>query len=228
METRLITDFDGPLMDVSGRYYHVYQLCLEKTQSSKEKIRELSKSKFWELKKNRVSEEEIGRISGLEEQDVKSFAQMRRETVHELPYFKYDAIHPSALDALLKAQKMGLDLALMTMRRRRELEEAFQKYNLERFFSPERCYYLSDDFVKTTDIEDKPLLMDRAQKELPLVRQTWMVGDTEADIAAAKKHQIKVIGVLSGIRSREQLEKYEPDYIVENLAQAVDLIAELM
>ena len=25
---RIITDFDGPIMDLSDRYYHVYQLCL--------------------------------------------------------------------------------------------------------------------------------------------------------------------------------------------------------
>jgi len=28
---RLITDFDGPIMDVSERYYQVYQYCLQQT-----------------------------------------------------------------------------------------------------------------------------------------------------------------------------------------------------
>ena len=224
---RLITDFDGPLMDVSGRYYHVYQVCLEKIGGKGENIRQLSKSEFWQLKRNRVPEAEIGRISGLQAHDALSFAKMRLETVHNLCYFDYDQIIPSSLDALGKAQKMDIELVVMTMRRHRELEKAFLKYDLGRFFSPEHRYHLSDDFVKSTDIQDKPLLMDKAQKELAPVSQTWMVGDTEADIAAAKKHNIPFIGVLSGIRSQEQLEKYEPEYIVENLAQAVDLITQL-
>ncbi len=225
---RLITDFDGPLMDISGRYYHVYQLCLEKAQQPKQKIHLLSKSDFWELKRDRVSEEEIGRISGLEAEQAQAFAKLRREIVHDLSYFIYDQIIPGSLEALWKAQKMGYELVVMTMRRRRELEAAFQEHHLERFFPLERCYCLSNDSIKTTDIQDKPKLMDKAQKELPPVEDTWMVGDTEADIAAAKKHDIKVIGVLSGIRSRQQLEKYQPDYLVANLAEAVDLISNLV
>ncbi len=226
MEIRVITDFDGPLMDVSGRYYHVYQLCLEKNKAKEDDIRPLSKQEFWQLTRDRVAEEEIGIISGLAHQRAKSFAKMRRETVHNLCYFQHDEIIPEALEALVRIQDLGLDLALMTMRRKRELVESFEKYELARFFKEDRCYHLSDNFVKTTDVQDKPKLMDRAQQELPPARVTWMVGDTEADIAAAKKYQIKMIAVLSGIRSKQELEKHEPDYIVDNLAQAVDLIAD--
>jgi phosphoglycolate phosphatase-like HAD superfamily hydrolase len=226
MKTRLITDFDGPLMDVSGRYYHVYQICLERSRLNNQKINRLSKSKFWQLKRDMVPEEQIGLISGLDELSAKSFAKMRRDTVHDLIYFQYDQIIPGSLEALERIQRLGVDLALMTMRRQRELELAFEKYDLNRFFTPERSYHLGDDFIKTTDVQDKPKLMDRAQLELPPVENTWMVGDTEADIAAAKKHRIKSIGVLSGIRSKAQLEKFQPDYVVDNLAQAVDLIAD--
>ncbi len=226
METRVITDFDGPLMDVSGRYYHVYQLCLEKNRADQSDIRLLPKSEFWQLKRNRVTEEEIGIISGLGEFEAKSFAKMRKATVHDLCYFEHDEIIPGVFESLERAQNMGLDLALMTMRRRRELEQAFQRYQFERFFREDRCYCLADDFIKTTDVQDKPTLMDRAQRELPPVQSTWMIGDTEADIAAAKKYQVKMIAVLSGIRSRDLLEKYDPDYIVDDLAQAIDLIAE--
>ena len=49
---RLITDFDGPIMDVSERYYRVYQLCLEKTRYPEQTIIELSKAEFWHLKRS--------------------------------------------------------------------------------------------------------------------------------------------------------------------------------
>jgi phosphoglycolate phosphatase-like HAD superfamily hydrolase len=51
-----------------------------------------------------------------------------------------------------------------------------------------------------------------------------MVGDTEADITAAKKHDIKIIAVESGIRDRTQLTSYQPDLIVPDLKTAVDFI----
>ena len=99
-----------------------------------------------------------------------------------------------------------------------------QKYDLSKFFPSDRRYCLSNDYVKTRDVEDKPLLMAQALKELPADHSTWMVGDTEADIAAAKAHGIKVIAVESGIRDRTQLEIYQPNLIVQNLSTAVDLI----
>ena len=112
----------------------------------------------------------------------------------------------------------------MTMRRVSELNYALVKDNLGRFFLEDRRYCLSDDYVKTQDVLDKPLLMKRALSELPPATDTWMIGDTEADIAAAKKYGIKVIAVDSGIRDRTQLERYQPNYYLPSLADAVDFI----
>lgn len=221
---RLITDFDGPIMDVSQRYYQVYLFCLEKTRYPGQPVRQLSKAEFWQLKRSRVSENEIALRSGLDEAQAKEFSQLRRNTVHTQPYFDYDKPIPGAVDVLLKVQQAGIDLAVMTMRRVRELDYAFQKYDLGRFFPENRCYCLTNDYVKTRDIEDKPLLMKKALSELPPVADTWMVGDTEADITAAKQHGIKVIAVESGIRDRNQLKLYQPDLIVANLSAAVEII----
>ncbi len=223
---RLITDFDGPIVDVSERYYRVYQFCLEKTRRSDQSVRELSKAEFWQMKRSRVPEKQIAINSGLDEAQALEFAQLRWQTVHTEHYFQYDTLVPGAVEALLKIQAAGIDLAVMTMRRVWELDYAFQKFQLGRFFPENRCYCLANDYVKTRDIEDKPLLMARAIEELPAVADSWMVGDTEADITAAKKHNIKAIAVESGIRDRAQLELYHPEFIVPNLSAAVDFILE--
>jgi len=221
---RLITDFDGPIMDVSERYYRVYQVCLEKVCSPTQEIRLLSKAEFWALKRSQIPETEIGRLSGLEPEQVKDFAHLRRETVHTLPYLSHDSVQPDAIAALETAQNAGVELIVMTMRRVRELDEAFDRIDLRRFFPPSQRYCLGNDYVKTGDTKDKPLLMERAIAELPPASATWMVGDTEADIIAAKTHGVKVIGVLCGIRDRHQLEKYQPDLIMTNLQEAVDFL----
>jgi phosphoglycolate phosphatase-like HAD superfamily hydrolase len=222
---RLITDFDGPVMDVSERYYQVYCYCLEKTQQPQQPLQQLAKSEFWELKRAKIPERQIGLLSGLEAAQAEEFAQLRRQTVHQLSYMIYDCPVPGAISTLEKIQNLGIDLAVMTMRRTCELETAFAQYNLWRFFPPNRRYCLSDGYVKTADIKDKPRLMERALQELPPAPEVWMVGDTEADIIAAKTHGIPVIGVLSGIRNREQLERYEPNFIANTLAEAFNLIA---
>jgi len=222
---RLITDFDGPIVDVSERYYQVYQLCLEKIKQPGQEVRSLPKEEFWQMKRLCTPEKEIAVTSGLDEDQAEAFAKLRKETVHTQPYFEYDVLVPGAIDALSKLEFLGFDIAVMTMRRVRELDYAFEKYDLGIFFEKNRRYCLSNDYVKTRDVEDKPLLMRGAMKELPPAEDTWMVGDTEADIAAAKKYGIKMIAVESGIRDRSQLELYKPDYIVENLLAAVELVA---
>lgn len=221
---RLITDFDGPIIDVSQRYYEVYKYCLESTRSPEQEVQELSKDKFWQLKRSRVPEKKIGILSGLDEAQAQKFSQLRRETVHTSPYFKYDCLADGAVAALEKVQEAGLDLAVMTMRRVRELDYAFEQHHLGKFFPKDRCFCLTNDYKKTRDIEDKPLLMERALAELPAADDTWMVGDTEADIITAKNHGVKVMAVLCGIRDREQLQIYEPDMIVKDLSEAVDLV----
>ena len=225
MKKRIFTDFDGPIMDVSERYYQVYLYCLDKIRKSDQIVTTLSKSEFWELKRSQVPEKEIAKISGLaDEKQSIAFAHLRRATVHTDPYFEHDQLIESAIPALEKAQQSGIDLAVMTMRRRRELEPVLDKYDLRRFFANDRIFCLDDDYIKTVDTQDKPKLMKLAQANLPEVQQQWMIGDTEADIIAAQTYDVPVIGVLSGIRNQAQLEKYKPNQILPNLLSSITRI----
>ncbi|MGK7948713.1 MAG: HAD family hydrolase [Xenococcaceae cyanobacterium] len=221
---RIITDFDGPLIDVSDRYYYVYQNCLQHAKEPNHKIKQLSKVEFWRLKRARVPEVKIGLISGLNLEQAIQFAHRRRKIVHSLPYLKHDRILPGVIQTLEKIQKLNIDLAIVTMRREKELVTAFNKYNLARFFRSDRRYCLPNNYDKNSDIEDKLKLMTKALGELTPATEVWMIGDTEADIVAAKRNKVKVIGVLSGIRDRIQLEHYQPDFIVNNFSEAVELV----
>jgi phosphoglycolate phosphatase-like HAD superfamily hydrolase len=221
---RLITDFDGPIMDVSERYYQVYQVCLDQIRYPGQSVNCLSKSEFWQMKRSRTPEKQIAIGSGLDLEQAQAFAQLRSQTVHTPPYLHYDTPIPGAIAALDKARRHGLDIVVMTMRRVSELEEALHRCNLVSYFPLNRRYCLANDYVKTGDVNDKPLLMKRALSELPPAADVWMVGDTEADMVAATSHGIKAFGVLSGIRDREQLAIYNPDRILNNLAEAVDSI----
>lgn len=221
---RLITDFDGPIMDVSDRYYQVYQRCLYLVKYPQQPLNILSKEEFWRLKRSRIPEQKIGLLSGLSLEQARIFTHLRRTNVHALPYLLYDTVIPGAIAALAQVQQLGFELVLMTMRKESELNIALQQHNLARFFSARLRYCLDNDYLITLDIQDKPLLMAKALRELSTAADVWMIGDTEADIIAAKTYDIKVVSVLSGIRDRQQLEMYRPDLIVDNLAEAVKYI----
>jgi phosphoglycolate phosphatase-like HAD superfamily hydrolase len=229
---RIITDFDGPIMDLSDRYYHVYQLCLAEFNialdvdpSSKNKeTKVLTKADFWDLKRARTPEQEIAILSGVKPDRADDFKQWRDLHAHRLEYLDLDRVVPDAIESLAKIQKEAIDLCVMTLRRTKELNPALEQYDLGQFFHPSRRYCLGDDYTKQGDIHDKTQLMAQALAELPADDQTWMIGDTEADIIAAKTHHIPVIGVLSGIRDRDRLARYQPDRIVPNLQAAVEFL----
>jgi phosphoglycolate phosphatase-like HAD superfamily hydrolase len=221
---RIFTDFDGPIMDVSERYYQVYRYCLEQAREVNQPVTELSKAEFWQLKRAQVPERHIGQLSGLHDDQARHFAQLRRDTVHSLEYLPYDRVFPAAIAALEQLQALGCDLVVMTMRRRYTLDLVLRQEGMDRFFAPDHRYCLADDYVKEPDVLEKPRLMAQAQAQLPPCSQSWMIGDTEADIAAARSQSVPVVGVLSGIRNRERLLAYGPDAIVEDLPQAVATI----
>ncbi|WP_416674519.1 HAD family hydrolase [Egbenema bharatensis] len=223
---RIITDFDGPIMDVSERYYRVYHFCLDQVQEPGQAIHRLTKAEFWQMKRAQVPEQEIGRRSGLNDEQSLDFARLRRRTVHTLPYLAYDTPLPGAIDALERLTELRVELVTMTMRRTRELNAALNQYSLGRFFQADRRYCLSNDYPKTNDVDDKTWLMGQAMAELPPAAKTFMIGDTEADILAAKAHNIPMISVLSGIRNRDRLQRHQPDWVVANLSEAVEIVME--
>lgn len=218
---RIFTDFDGPIMDVSERYYQVYQYCLAELQEPTQPITVLSKKDFWQLKRAQVPERQIGHISGLHDDQARQFAMLRRETVHNASFLKHDQLIPGAVDALLKIQTMNYHLVVVTMRRARTLNSALASHQLEGFFPPDVRYCIPDDHVKTHDEVEKTRLIEKALTELPTACEAWMIGDTEADIAAAQAHGVPIVAVLSGIRNRDRLETHNPDFIVDNLQAAI-------
>jgi phosphoglycolate phosphatase-like HAD superfamily hydrolase len=223
---RIITDFDGPIMDVSERYYQVYLFCMELVSRPDQDTLILNKSEFWKLKRAQTPERQIGQISGLDEAQCLEFTRIRRETVHTMPYLVYDQPVSGAIATLNQVHQSGIELVTMTMRRVRELNNALDKYDIGQYFASDRRYCLANDYNKTNDVADKTQLMTRALAEMPAASATWMIGDTEADILSAKANGVPVIAVLSGIRDRNQLQRHEPNWIVNNLAEAVSLILE--
>jgi phosphoglycolate phosphatase-like HAD superfamily hydrolase len=222
---RLFTDFDGPIMDVSERYFKVYQDCLERTRLPQQRITLLTKAQFWQMKRSQIPETEIAKESGLiEKGQAQAFAELRREIIHTAPYFPFDRLIENAIAALELAQNAGIELCVITMRRQRELEPVLQSHQLSRFFPLDRRFCLQNEYHKTGDTLDKPLLMGKAIATLPYGEKQWIVGDTEADILAGKRFRIQTIGILSGIRDEHQLSLQNPDRILPDLQTAIKFI----
>ncbi|WP_017327963.1 HAD family hydrolase [Synechococcus sp. PCC 7336] len=224
MSIRVFTDFDGPLVDVSARYFRVYQFCLEQVAEPGQPLSPLARAEFWACKRDRIPEYQIAIASGFREEQAIEFVRLRREHVHSQPYFPYDVLQADAIAALTCLRDAGIELATMTMRRTCELEPALERFGLTEFFPSSHRYCLADNHVKQGDTRDKPNLLAKALAELPPAACSWMIGDTEADLVAGSTHRIPTLGLLCGIRNRRQLERYKPAAILPSLANATSFI----
>ena len=50
-----------------------------------------------------------------------------------------------------------------------------------------------------------------------------MVGDTELDIQCGKNANAKTCGVLYGYRTKEQIEREKPDFIISGLSELMKI-----
>lgn len=225
----MFCDFDGPIVDVSNRYYSTYQLGLAETQAVYQAqgitlpIRVLSKEQFWQMKQNRVPDVEIARNSGLQGEQIDWFLQRVVSIVNQPSLLQKDKMQPGVNWALALLHSRGVQLVLVTLRCQSQALQILQNHGLARLFS---------GIYGTTDIQaayqnyaelKTELLAKALAEQSQLTEQrcsAWMVGDTEADILAGQALSIPTIALTCGIRSPSMLKKFQPTYIQSDLLSA--------
>ncbi len=236
----IFCDFDGPVVDVSDRYYSTYHLALADTarfyrESLQEledsipqpHIRVLSKARFWEMKQNRVADRQIALESGLQEHEIDFFMRRVAKIVNCPDLLKQDKIQPGVSWALNLLHSQGFQLVLVTLRDRTEASEILERYRLIRLFS---SIYGTENrheaaYQNYTEIKTQLLTRAIAESYTQFTKNcAWMIGDTEADILAAQAMQIPSIGLTCGIRSYQQLSQLQPTRIETDLLAAANYL----
>ena len=209
-------DFDGPLVDVSDRYYNTYQIALGKTRDYYEDqgeflyLNPLSKQQFWQMKQERICDQEIALRSGLQVDHIPYFVRQVRAIVNESFLLKKDKFHQGVNWALARLHSQGVRLVVVTLRCQEQVTKLLNNYGLLRLFSG--VYGTTDETIAyRNNIECKTALLKKALAEYDDGR-ACMVGDTEADILAAQAVGICAIALTCGIRSCHYLQQFDPDY----------------
>jgi len=141
-------------------------------------------------------------------------------------YYEYDSrvrALPAAEELFLELKEKGIIVTLNTGFPR-EIAETIVK----RFQWMEKG--LVDDFIASDEVEQgRPYpfmiqeLMDRAGVDDP--SSVVKIGDTEVDVNEGRNSKCGlVIAVTTGAFTREQLEPYKPDHIVDNLSELLKFI----
>jgi phosphoglycolate phosphatase len=228
--TTLFCDFDGPIVDVSERYYSTYQLGLAEIQSFYRTagislpVRILSKEQFWKMKQERTPDVEIAMRSGLQGQQIDHFLQRVTRIVNQPALLHQDQLQSGVRWALALLQAQSVRLVLVTLRCQIQATQMLQSYGLDHIFS--EIWGTQDSNAAYSNQSDhKTQLLEKAIAHLSwenhLPAHAWMIGDTEADIVAGKAMDIPTIAVTCGIRSHNYLQKLQPTRIHTDLLTAV-------
>ena len=236
-------DFDGPIVDVSNRYYKTYQLGLAETQASYQAegitlpIHLLSKKQFWQMKQDRVPDVEIAMRSGLQGEQIDFFLRRVVEIVNQPALLTEDKIQPGVRWALALLYSQGVRIVLVTLRCQEQATQILRNYGLTRLFSG--IYGTCDrDAAYQNYAEVKAQLLAKAMSETrtssyaeqPLVAgrpiSAWMIGDTEADLLAGQALSIPTIALTCGIRSHFYLKQFKPTCIHSDLLAATYYLLE--
>ena len=219
----LCFDFDGPIIDVSERYYRAYLESLKGTDSKK--LRVLSKETFWNLKQNRISDFEIGILSGLSLKESLASAEQRKDLTFISEYHSLDKLFSDVSKTFEYLKENNSTFFIVTLRRRKHIEQAIKELKLNKYIGIESIFCLENSHKITNDIQEKYILLVNAINRLELdPYETVIIGDSETDIHAGRLARYgKIAAIIRGIRSKEQLEILKPDFILNNLSEIVNL-----
>ncbi len=220
-------DLDGPLIDVSQRYYQTYRLAIAQTLSHYQALgmtpmlSPMSHKRFWHMKRERIPDSDIAARTGFVDEQIEFFLGQVKGLVNQALLLQADRLQDWAIAALESLENAGVELALVTLRDHHQAIQVLKRFGIYNYFSQirgaqdELAAYENYAKYKTEILSNLMETMGLTDRD-----SMCMIGDTEADILSAKSLGIDAIALSCGMRSAEYLRRLEPDCVLDNLSDA--------
>lgn len=197
---------DGPILDVSERYFRVHQDILISLGSRCLADRAL----YWNMRRGREPVSVILRKYSEGGVDERAFADEWLRRIERPEYLCLDTATPG-VERTLERLRETFDLVLVTLRQSRDgVIHQLRQLDLIHLFSS----VLTAPPSRSQSWKTKrDLIASSGLLSIP----AWIVGDSEVDILAGKALGMRTVGVLSGIRNETVLREIAPDFIVKDL-----------
>lgn len=213
----VIFDFDGVLVDSNEKWFDAFSTAARasgiKTTGDHET-----------MKKNcgkRLSDFFASVSPGMHE-DAKKIEQMRlmMTSLARDDEFTSSMKTFRGIKKLLRHLKKRFKLAVGSGNNRKILNRFIEKFGLRKYFD---VVVSADDVHKG---KPEPDMLLKVTKKLGVSPgEAVYVGDSEVDIIAAKKANMKSIAVLTGALDRERATELNADFIIEDAARVKDVVA---
>lgn len=131
---------------------------------------------------------------------------------------EYDGVIP-ALEAL---RKQNIRLAIVSTKQTDTIKRGLDVMKASHLFE----VIVSINDVKNVKPDPEPILL--ALKKLGVKKdEVIMIGDNYHDILAAKNAGVKSAGVAWAIKGEEYLKSFEPDYMLKEMSDLIQIVKEL-
>ncbi len=202
-------DWDGVILDSLGAAFNVYNRIFVRVGT-----KQLTKDEFLEVQSPNWYEfyEKVGLPKTLWKEVDEEWLRLYKEESPDL--------HPDALGCLDLLKEAKLKLALVSNGSRDRVERELVKFDLKRYF----------DVVvfgeKKEELKPSPVMLERALGVMGVEpRKAVYVGDSPADVQAAKNAGVPSMAIARNPIQRERLGKEGPDSIFGGLAEAAEYLA---
>ena len=206
-------DLDGPVLDVSERYYRVYRAIIERRGRQP-----LDKSAFWEARRRGATLLDVCDVDSAEHPAIR---QEWAEMIERGDFLGHDHLVPGVVRALTDLASRHR-LCLVTLRRHATRAEA-----------QTRAFGIRDRFDLFLAAADRTGhggdIKARLVRESPGfdAASAVVIGDSEADVMAARVLRVPSVAVTNGIRSEVFLCRLRPAMMVPSLAVLPDMLPRL-
>ena len=204
----LLFDIDGTLISLTPAIKSIQDTC------KKFNYRILSEK---EIKQKIISTplaESIQKLQGITKEEAENFYQEHHKNLSK----NYKPLLLNNSKGVIDYfKKQGYKIGMVTTKRRKSAEEVIEKTNLT-----------YDSLITSEDCNERkpsPSPILKACKELEAKpEETAVIGDHIYDIIAGKKAGCMTIAITTGVKTKEELEKHEPDYIINDLNELKKII----
>lgn len=206
-------DLDGTLIDISKRFYKVYSDIMDEFEKSK-----LSYSEYIKLRREHVSTREILKKTTNVENFYETFIKRRNNILESPEYLRMDILYPDSYRTLERLYRKDNVLILVTLRMNKNSTiQQLRNLDIHRFFEE---ILIGDMFGGW---EGKYNLIKKFEDTFEK-KNMMIVGDTEIDIKAGKKMNIKTCFKKGGMRKSEIVIKEKPDYIIDSIREIIEIV----
>jgi HAD superfamily hydrolase (TIGR01549 family) len=136
-----------------------------------------------------------------------------------LTYAKNAPLFPDTVK-ILKKLKKSFDLFIVSHNQTKNIIEQLEKHKIKSLFKG----VYGTDLLPALKPDPESLSSVFKNYKSSKVRDFVMIGDMPSDIEAGNEAGVGTIAVMTGVSNREMLLNYEPNLIVDNLNQLIDII----